>query len=217
MSEVAKDERLLFVVANLAMGGIEYQKLYEWLDQSAINVTNLLMRPHYRYVDTLSGDDVTSVKFVERVINMAAAPHTKALDVFIILHGSPNMLYFDDGAISTVRLGDQLQAANLKHRLRLLYSTACYGATHAPDFVRAGFRTASGAKAVCANGPYELPVQLLKWGNGKTYKSAVMAGNDPVFLAIHDHTAKKLLKFTDVNSEKVIFGKKYTRITSEAL
>ena len=216
MSEVTKDDRVLLVVANLAMDGVQYEKLYEWLDQSAVNVANLLMRPHYRYVDTMLGNDVTSVKFLERVVNMAEAPHTKALDVFIVLHGSPGKLYFDDKAVTTSELADQLSAANLADRLRLLYSTACYGATHAPDFVRGGFCTASGAVAVCANGPYELPVQLTKWGAGNTYKSAVKAGNDPVFLAIHDHTAHRLLGFDDVNSEKVIFGKKLTRITSKA-
>jgi hypothetical protein len=67
---------------------------------------------------------------------------------------------------------------------------------------------------VCANGPYEYPTQLLWWGNGATYKSTVKAGNNEVFLLLHDHAAK--LIFDDVDSEKVIVGKKYTRITTPA-
>jgi hypothetical protein len=69
--------------------------------------------------------------------------------------------------------------------------------------------------AVCANGPYDCPAQLLKWGTNQTYKSTVRAGNNPVFRLIHDNAAKAM-GFTDVNSEKVIKGKKYTRITSPA-
>jgi hypothetical protein len=55
----------------------------------------------------------------------------------------------------------------------------------------------------------------MKWGTLHTYKSTVTAGNDPVFRVIHDNAAKAM-GFTDVNSEKVIVGKKYTRITSPA-
>ena len=41
MGEVKKEDRVLLVVANLATGGDErFQKLYEWLDQNAINVAN---------------------------------------------------------------------------------------------------------------------------------------------------------------------------------
>jgi hypothetical protein len=39
--------------------------------------------------------------------------------------------------------------------------------------------------------------------------------NAPIFRVIHD-AAAKLMGFTDVNSEKVITGRTYTRITSPA-
>ena len=142
-------------------------------------------------------------------------PQTKVLDVFLNLHGSPGTLHFDDGSITSSDLKSQLQAANLKHRLRLLYSTACYGATHAPDFVGAGFRVASGAVGVNANQLYDYPLQLYHWGTYKTYQSAVKAGNNPALMTIQDNLARAF--FDDVNSEKIIEGKKNTRITSEAI
>ncbi len=217
MSITNKNERVLLVVANLSTGGEpKLQKLYEWLDENAINVAKLMMKPHYRLIDTLSGDDVTSTNFVNRIKSLAQDPQTKVLDVFLSLHGLQDALYFDDGAIKSSDLGNRLQAANLKHRLRLLYSTACYGANHAPDFVRAGFRVASGAKGVCANGPYDYPTQLYRWGQGNTYKSVVKAGNHPIGLVTHD-TVARALGFDDVDSEKIIEGKVYTRITLGAI
>ena len=220
MAEIQKDERALLVVANLVLGSSDgddgdYGKLYEWLDKYAVLVANLLMRPVYRVVDSLTKDEVTLGAFVDHVTALAGDPATKALDVFLVMHGSPGRLYFDDRSVTSAELGEHLRAASPVGRLRLLYSTACYGASHAEDFIRAGFRTASGALAVCANGPYDLPAQLLAWGSLQTYKSALVAGNNPVFRLIHDNAAK-LMGFADVNSEKIIAGKKYTRITSPA-
>jgi len=220
MAEVTRDERTLLVVANLVVGddnpnGGNYQRLYEWLDRYAVLVANLLMRPVYRAVESLTSDQVTLDAFLDRVISLARDPETKALDVFLVMHGSPGRLYFDDVSVKTADLGEQLKGADLASRLRLLYSTACYGASHAGDLVEAGFRTAAGALAVCANGPYDFPTQLLKWGTNQTYWSTVKAGNNPVFRVIHDNAAKTM-GFTDVNSEKIIVGKQYTRITSPA-
>jgi hypothetical protein len=220
MDKVTRDERVLLVVANLVLGdsgpnGGNYQSLYKWLDRYAVLVANLLMRPVYRLVESLTEDEVTLGAFLDRVVWLAGDPETKALDVFLVMHGLRGRLYFDDRSIRTAELSEQLKAANLASRLRLLYSTACYGGSHASDFVRAGFRTASGAIGVCANGPYDFPTQLLKWGTNQTYKSTMIAGNNPVFRVIHDNAAKAL-GFSDVNSEKIIAGKKYTRITSAA-
>jgi hypothetical protein len=220
MVKITRDERVLLVVANLVLGdngsnGGNYQSLYEWLDRYAVLVANLLMRPVYRVVESLTKDQVTLGAFLDRVVSLAGDPETKALDVFFVVHGSPGRVYFDDVSITTADLREQLKATDLADRLRLLYSTACYGASHAGDFIEAGFRTASGAVGVCANGPYDFPTQLLKWGTAHTYKSTVKAGNNPVFRVIHDNAAK-VMGFTDVNSEKIIAGKKYTRITSPA-
>jgi hypothetical protein len=217
MNRIESEERALLVVANLSDGGDpRLQKLYEWLDENAIKVAKLILDDEYHHIEALTGPDVTAQNFVGRVLANAQNPQIKALDVILVLHGLKEKLFFDDGSIESSDLGAQIQTANLQDRLRLLYSTACYGSTHAQDFIDAGFRTASGAAGVCANGPYDYPAQLYNWKQEKTYKSAVKAGNNPLWMAIYDNIAEAL-GFDDVNSEKVIMGKKYTRIYSEAL
>jgi hypothetical protein len=175
-----------------------------------------LMRAHYRRIETLTGANVTSSSFVDRIQILAQDPQTKALDVFLVLHGSKGVLHFDDGPIASSDLRTRIQAADLKHRLRLLYSTACYGATHADDFIEAGFRVVSGAKGVNANGPVDYPTQLHEWGEDKRYSAVVNAGNNRLGIWTHDAIARAL-GFDDVDSEKIVRGKKYTRITSEAI
>lgn len=217
MADVVKDERALLVVANLAShGDPRYQLIYQWLDANAVGVAWLSMRPHYGRIHVLTGPQVTRSHFVDTIQALAQDPQIKALDVFLVMHGSKARLHFEDGAVSTADLKTQLQVADLKNRLRLLYSTACYGATHADDFVGAGFRVVSGALGVNANGPYDYPAQLVHWGRGQRYKTAVNAGNRRLGILTHDAVARAA-GFDDVNSEKIIAGKKYTRITSEAV
>jgi len=217
MSDVEKGERDLFVVANLSDGGDpRFQLLYQWLDTNAVSLAWVLMRAHYRRIEALTGSNVTSSAFVDRISELALDPQIQALDVFLILHGSKGRLHFDDGTIASSELKTQLQAANLQHRLRLLYSTACYGATHAEDFVNAGFRVASGAIGVNTNGPVDYPIQLHEWSQNKRYKTVVNAGNQRLGIWTHDAMGRAL-GFPDANSEKIIKGKNYTSITSEAI
>ena len=217
MGDMGKDERALLVITNLSdAGDARFQWLYRWLDANAVNVAEMLMGAHYGRIEALTGANVTSSSFLHRITFLANEPEIRVLDVFLNLHGSRGTLHFDDGPVSSSSLSDDIKAANLKNRLRLLYSTACYGATHAGDFVRAGFRTASGALGVNANGTYDYPTQLYHWADNETYKSVVKAGNHRIGILTHD-TLANAFGFADVNSEKVIEGKKYTRITSEAV
>jgi hypothetical protein len=216
MVEVKKRERALLVVANLSHGGVaRLKKLYEWLDANAENVAALILKKHYHKFEVLSKEEATFANFISQISTLAGDPHVRALDVILVLHGQRGKLLFEGGNVSSERIKNQIQAANITHRLRLLYSTACYGATHAQDFVDAGFRTASGAEAICANGPFDFPVQLYNWKENKTYKSVVKAGNNELGLIPHDLIAKGL-GFRDVNSHKIIVGKKLTKITTPA-
>ena len=56
LPHVSKDERALLVVVNFSTGGEpRFQWLYEWMDANAVVVAELMMKPHYRHIDTLTG------------------------------------------------------------------------------------------------------------------------------------------------------------------
>ncbi len=205
----------MLLVSNVSGTATKFKKLYQWLDSNAISLGKFLTDRHYGRVSTLTGAQVTSSGFVTRVRVLAKASGSDALDVFLNVHGSARSLRFANGwtKMSTVR--DQLGDLDLGHRFRLLYSTACYGAEHAPEFVAAGFRTASGAVGVNTNGPYDFPTQLTKWVRGDTYQDAVRAANNRVMLTFHDRLARHA-GFSNVDSKKLIFGTKQLRITSQA-
>ncbi len=212
---VTKDDRVMLLVSNVSGTTQKYQMLYRWLDDNAIALGKDITAPHYRRVSVLAGDAVTREAFVTRVRIQAKSVGTQALDVFLNLHGLRDGLKFADGKVLIKDLSDELAALDLGHRFRLLYSTSCWGALHAPYFVAAGFKTASGSKGINANGPFDFPTQLNKWVGGTTYLSAVNAANNPLMRQVHDRIAE-LFGFREVDSTKEIAGVKYLRITSPA-
>ena len=212
---IAKDDRVMLIVSNVAGTARKYRLLYHWLDDNAVSIGREMTKDHYRKVSILKGDQVTRDAFVTRVRILAKSVGTQALDVFLNLHGLRDGLKFADGKARIASLGAELAELDLGHRFRLLYSTGCWGAMHAPFFVDAGFKTASGALGINANGPFDFPTQLDRWTKGNTYESAVRAANNAFMREVHDRAAE-LVGFKNVDSEKEIFGVKSLRITSDA-
>jgi hypothetical protein len=215
---VGKNERDLLVVSYLFTGGNQQLPwLYRWLEDNAVDLARVMLSSHYRKFATLEGDEVTSANFIDRITSLASDNQLQALDVFLHLHGLPEKLVFKDGAMPISKISEKLQAANLKKKLRVLFSTACYGKTHATGFIQAGFRVVSGAEDVNANAVIEYPVFMDAWRDEKTFKSAVYRAPNALTVA-QDNLAKLILGDTlgAINSFKQIMGRSYTRITTLA-
>ena len=212
---VAKADRVMLLASNVSGTSKKFKWLYRWLDDNAVSLGRQITEPHYQKVSVLKGDQLTREAFVTRVRILGKTVGVKAVDVFLNLHGLRDGVKFADGKARIDDLCDELEALGLGHRWRLLYSTCCWGTLHAPHFVRAGFKTASGSLGINANGPYDFPTQLTKWVGGSTYASAVHAANNEMMRDVHDGLAK-LGGFRNVDSTKVIEGVKSLRITTPA-
>jgi hypothetical protein len=212
---IARADRVMLLASNVSGTSNEFQWLYRWLDDNAVVLGRQITEPHYQKVSVLKGDQLTREAFVTRIRILGKTVGVKAVDVFLNLHGLRDGVKFADGTAPIEDLCDELEDLDLGHRWRLLYSTCCWGALHAPHFVRAGFKTVSGSLGINANGPYDFPTQLTKWVGGSTYASALRAGNNQTMREIHDGLAE-LFGFDNVNSTKIIAGVKSLRITSAA-
>jgi hypothetical protein len=214
---VEKQNRKLLIVSNLTtFGDPKLVWLYQFLDGSSVTLAQTMMAPHYASIYALTGSNATSSKFVNNAATIAGQASTKALDVFIHLHGSPGTLWFVGGEKSSSSLKNELIAKNIKDKLRLLYSTACFGSSHAQDFVGAGFNAASGSVGVNANSAYEYPVIMTQLGLGNRFSDAILAGNNQAFRTMHDNLAR-MQGFTNVDSYKIIRGNSAVRLSSSAL
>lgn len=202
---VTRDERALVVITHLAGSGPgDWAWLYRFLDAAGVLLAERIMGPVYRRLTTLTGDQATKQGFLDALSTLGTDGSIRAIDVILNLHGSSESLAFRDGAVSTATLKDNLRALNLGPKLRMAYSTACFGASHANELVEAGFNAAVGAVGINANSATEYPTVLTLWAAGASLADAVAAGELPATRIPADQAAAT--RFAGVNSDKTITG-----------
>jgi hypothetical protein len=209
------DQRSLLVVSYLEeLADASLRWLYSWIEDTAVDAARRMLEAHYRTFSSLEGDDATYDNLIGRIETLASDPRVKAVDLFIHVHGTRGRLWLKDGPRYADDIGDDLYELDLREKLRALYSSACYGESHIDGFLRGGFRVASGAIGVNANGAAEYPMFMAYWADNRRFKTAINAV-PAVLTRLQDDFAS--LKFPEANSEKVIGGKAYTQIMLPAI
>jgi hypothetical protein len=203
---IGKNERALLVVSNMVIyGRSDLKWLYQFIEFSGAALADMILRPRYQTYHKLIGAAATKSAFIEAIASLGADDSVKAVDVILMLHGFDGVLCFADSESHSVILADEISALNLKSKLRMLYSTTCYGKSHAIDFVAAGFQTACGSIATNANAATEYPTVLTMWAAGSKLKNAIAAGDLSLTRQPQDLSAKAM-GFADANSTKEIIG-----------
>jgi len=204
-----KEQRAVVVISSLAPAGRKRLKvLYRALETISVEIADHMLRPVYGSYTVLSGAKAGRARFAAAVLAAAARDEIRAVDVVIVLHGSPGKIIFDDGNGKGVSVPATDVAADLTPagpKLRMAYSTACYGESDAAALLAAGFDASCGAVGECANGPVEFPQVLSMWSHSHTLKDAVAKGDDPSTRVIFD-TVAKWSGFPHANSQKQIGG-----------
>jgi len=218
---VTKNRRALVAIINVQDHVPQNVRwLYQFIDASGAVASDLLALNYGRY-EKLYGGNATQVRFLNVLENLGNDASIKAIDVLVMLHGLDGKLVFVDDTYQTPELSAKIKELNLSDKLRLLYSTACYGFSHTGDFVNAGFSAAVGAKKVNANAAAEVPVLFTMWANGSRLRDSVAAGESPITRLPLDEAARwfgKINKVSwrdEVNSDKVIIGNDSITITSD--
>ncbi len=203
---INKTERALLVISNMVTHGrSDLQRLYQFIELSGVALAEIILRPRYKTYRKLVRDQATFNAFIAALISLASDDSIKAIDLILNLHGYEKVLCFEDGEVCTDRIKNELLDLNLNAKLRMVYSTCCYGKSHAEDFVAGGFKAASGALATNANAATEYPVFLTLWAAGRKFKSAIATGNISLTRIPQDRAAKAM-GFDDADSHKVIIG-----------
>jgi len=213
---LSKPDRALVVVNSLAaVGDSKFRWLYEFCEASGVAVAEIVLKPQYAKYRKLTAPDATKGAFLDALKAFGSDATVKAIDVLLMLHGERERLHFDRGAVGTGQLRQELAALDLGRKLRMLYSTCCYGDSHSDDFVAGGFSAAVGSIAVNANSATEYPTVLTLWASGSTLKDAVAVGEHPSTRIPQDEIAK-VMGFREANSDKTIRGNGRITIASDA-
>lgn len=210
------NQRGLLIVTSLeADGDPRFRELYRFLEASGSSMAELTLGHLYGTVRALSGADATTNGFVDALEELTSIPSIREVDVILNLHGTKTKLVFANKEITAKGLSDKIiEQVNASSRLRMLYSTACYGSVHAPHFINAGFTCASGAKAMNTNSPIEYPVFLGLWAAGKRFKTCINTAENRLGSIPYDTIAGIAFPEEVVDSNKDIYGNGYTTIRS---
>jgi hypothetical protein len=202
-------ERALLVYSEFTNTSDENKALYTFVEKSGVALA-LGLSLHYRKIKTVSGKNAGSRDFINALAELGREPKNQVIDVLMHMHGNPNKMYFND-TVSSDALREDITKLKIGRKLRMFYTTACYGATHAQDMVQAGFTCGAGTIGVNANSASEYPEFLARWVAQDSFADCVTKSYNALATDLAESQAKKM-GFNDVDSTKRIYGNGYINI-----
>lgn len=204
---VTTQQRALVVVSFIARRN--QFTFYNFAQAAGIATIRAALSLSYGSIDVLENSNATKANFVSKLRSISRKSGIKAIDVIMMVHGGNGVLCFYDADINADTLGNEIHALGI-NKLRLYYSTACYGATHNHGLRHAGFCTAIGSQGVNTNGASEFPTVLSLWALGNDIYRCVHTGM--VGYELMDSAVRG--SFPDADSYKEIWGKHHISINS---
>jgi hypothetical protein len=154
---------------------------YQAVEHAAYLAAVTILSPVYAHVYQVEGAQATLVALRNALNAATGTSSTTAVDLIFVTHGLNNNVVFAGNTsvpISTVRndLTSHLSIAQ-RQKLRVVFSTACFGATHRTGWIQAGFKAASGALGVYSDSASSYVPFLTTWALGQSFSSAVTVAN----------------------------------------
>lgn len=197
LTTLDKDQRgLLIMVADLSSdyeSTHPFATVYNFIERSAEIIAVRKLRQHYKETLILK-DNLADIDFMlqsmERLTNDDSI---KAVDVVFVTHGSDSRIHFSESSSITSgnlsRLMQESLTAQQRSKLRALFSTACFGASHTTDWLTAGFKVVSGANEVYTDSASSYLPMLETWANGETFNQSIINANKADHRDITDSAA----------------------------
>lgn len=223
---LSADQRTLVQVVTLVADAPAYERaLYRSIEWGAERTARRHLRGTYRSHQLLRGSEASLDNLVDALGAAASAPGVRAVDLLVNPHGTSRRLWFADGPadapVVAALIRDRLDPA-ARRRLRVVFSTACFGMSHADAWLRSGFSVAVGARGIYADGLTSLPVLLRAWASGHTVEEAVAASNDTPRRGRQDALAARYYRTLGrtkdadaVDSERLVDGARTMDVTSD--
>lgn len=202
-----KDHQVLIIVSELERWADPQQReMYKYIREAGVSGAQGALSQWYGDIIVLQTTKATKQNLLTAIESATSRSAVKAVDLFVFLHGEKNNLAFYEGDVATSELSKDIKKINTHGKLRMVYNTACFGATHTHDFINAGFKVADGAIAVNTNAAFEYPMFLQLMATGQPFGLAVAAGNSPYTNELSDQLARSNGFSGAINSQKNIEG-----------
>jgi hypothetical protein len=215
---VGKSQRhAILLVADLSQGTPLEKAFYNTVEFAAVAVGQTYLIPTYGQVKTITGGNAKLSVLRNALKTSAQKSYVKAIDLIFVSHGLTEAVLFSDGRRTMAEIRNDLVAnltAAQRAKLRMVFDTSCWSASHRSGWLGAGFKVASGSKQIYADSATSFPVFLTQWAVlGRSFYQAVGAANgaDPAKLSDNAvrafYKSKGLTSYANsVDSTRVILG-----------
>lgn len=190
---VRRDERALVVFSEFNEDNDPeiLRRLYRFVERNGISVAMTVLQGSYDRVIPVTGPAATLDQFIDSLELALFDDGIEEVDVIFNSHGNyresermayvyfaPDPDYPDDsmegsGEVSAAYLGEKIEALASEERLRMFYTTACWGDHIAEEMVASGFSCGAGSIDVNTNSAIEYPLFLAAWKAGLPFGTAI--------------------------------------------
>lgn len=190
---VKRDERALIVYSefNEDEDPEVLRRLYRFVERSGLSVAMTLLQGSYDRVIPVTGPAATLDKFIESLEEALFDDGIEEVDVIFNSHGgyreetgetyvyfAPDPDYPSDspegrGRVLTTTIGERIEELASEERLRMFYTTACWGDHFAEEMVQSGFSCGAGSVDINTNSALEYPVFLTLWKTGLPFGTCI--------------------------------------------
>lgn len=213
---IKAENRALIVLSDLSSHvDPPFNLFYQFLESNGVSQTRAILGSSYAEIKVLGNGEATLNNLIANLRRLTSQPKIWEVDLIIFLHGSTEAVVFSNGSERTSTIRARFAEEGIsRSKIRMVYSTACFAASHADDFVSSGFNCASGAKGINTNGAVELIPFLNKWKEGKSFGACINEAENLILSAPFDAAARLIYPKHVVNSDKEVFGESGTTINT---
>lgn len=190
---VRRDERALVVYSEFNEDNDPeiLRRLYRFVERNGISVAMTVLQGSYDRVIPVTGPAATMDQFIDSLELALFDDGIEEVDVIFNSHGNYKedermaYVYFApdpnapagsmeaSGVVSAAYLGEKIEELASEERLRMFYTTACWGDHIAEEMVAAGFSCGAGSVDVNTNSAIEYPLFLAAWKAGLPFGTCV--------------------------------------------
>ena len=223
LKPVAKANReLVQIVYLMSDGYTDGQKaLYSFIETGSAGLVDSFLGNDYKAIHRVTGTQATLANLKQKLIDAGSSNTTTAVDLVFCTHGQTGRVVFYEGAkaVNVVKTALLDIPANIRNKFRMLFSTACYGNTHAQMWLDSGFTCVSGSTAVYADSEASLAPFLHSWETERTFSECIAMANAADIGNAADNIAKAYyrsigLNPDDIDSNRVVSGNGNLKIYS---
>ncbi|MCU0866714.1 MAG: hypothetical protein MUC36_23265 [Planctomycetes bacterium] len=219
---ISRGERDLVQLIRLSNGYTGPERaLYEFIEVSSQGVAATILGPQYRRIHVLRGAEATLTGFKNALRSAASTAGVEAVDVLLNSHGLTDGIEFDDGVHKAAAIHAELSdlSADVRGKLRAMFSTACFGASHLSTWNSIGFTAAIGSVGIYADSAVSFAPMLARWAGEGSLADAVAVANaadvgnamDELARAYYSATQRQTLA-DQVDSTRRVVGEASIRI-----